>query len=44
MTEILQSTGFAHATWRELVMLGVAGLLLWSGSSAGRTGVDLTAR
>jgi oxaloacetate decarboxylase beta subunit len=27
--ELLQSTGFMHATWRELVMLCVAGLLLY---------------
>jgi carboxybiotin decarboxylase len=29
VAELVQSTGFAHATWRELVMVGVAGLLLW---------------
>jgi carboxybiotin decarboxylase len=29
VAEILHSTGIAHATWREAVMIGVAGLLLW---------------
>ncbi len=29
MSELFQATGFAHATWRELVMIAVAGLLLW---------------
>jgi hypothetical protein len=29
VAELLHSTGFAHLTWRELVMIGVAGLLLW---------------
>ena len=29
MIEVLQSTGLAHLAWRELVMLGVAGLLMW---------------
>jgi oxaloacetate decarboxylase beta subunit len=27
--EFVQSTGLMHLTWRELVMLGVASLLLW---------------
>jgi sodium ion-translocating decarboxylase beta subunit len=29
VAEIFQSMGLAHATWREAVMIGVAGLLLW---------------
>ncbi len=29
MTEVLASTGLAALTWREALMLGVAGLLLW---------------
>jgi carboxybiotin decarboxylase len=29
LLEFLQSTGIVHLTWRELVMMGVASLLLW---------------
>lgn len=29
MVEFLQATGFAHLTWQQAVMLGVAGLLLY---------------
>jgi carboxybiotin decarboxylase len=29
VAEILQATGFAHLTWREVVMIAVAGFLLW---------------
>ncbi len=29
LIEFLQSTGLAHITWREVVMLGVAAVLLW---------------
>lgn len=27
--DFLQATGFMHVSWRELVMLGIAGVLLW---------------
>jgi len=29
LVQFLQSTGLAHVTWREVVMIGVAALLLW---------------
>jgi Na+-transporting methylmalonyl-CoA/oxaloacetate decarboxylase beta subunit len=29
VTEVLQSTGLLHLEWRELVMIGIACLLIW---------------